>query len=254
MSAARVEYLRDVLFPRAAAEGAFGPDAEYAGFRTDDSSTATDQFASDVVFGTVTLRTAGAVAENELPVVIKFKNADPVLSAKMNMNHKFRNECVFYARLLPELMRRAGGRSAVSPLFPRFVYSNATADDGYDAAAEQVIVVTNMNPSGYRMSDQRVFLDVDHVLLALRKLGEFHGLSYAAKAHADGADTFVRMTAALAETQWFDGHWYKSPRFLSGKSVVDFRFFSSSRFLLLLDNKQTAGRTPNIRFNLENYP
>lgn len=208
----RTDYLKNVLFPRAVAAGAFGPGAEYESFCVDPTTVAasTDQFASDIVFGTVTLRGRGRAA---IRVVIKFKNADPAMSAMMNMHQKFHNEYAFYARLLPELARRAANPAAALALFPRFIYSNATLDGDGD---EQVIVITDLTSDGYRMSDDRVFLDADHVTLALRKLGALHGLSYTAKAHADGARSFVDLTATLAETQWFDGHWYKSPRFLSG--------------------------------------
>lgn len=215
----RVDYLRNQVFPQATAEGAFGQGAEYETFRTDDgcSAAASDQFASDIVFGTVTLK------GRSVRVVIKFKNADPVMSAMMNMHQKFHNEYAFYTRLLPELARRAADPAAAYALFPRFVYSNATPDGSGGDGGEQVIVVGNVAPDGYRMSDQRVFLDAEHVLLALRKLGAMHGLSYAAKRHADGPQTFVDLcTGNLSETQWFDGYWFKSPRFLSGRNS---RFF-----------------------------
>lgn len=219
MSSSRIAYLENHVFPQAVADGAFGPDTiEYVSFRADDSGPAAgDQFASDIVFGTVTVRGRAATADHQL--VIKFKNANPVLSAMMNMNQKFYNEYVFYSGLLPELARRAPNPAAARALFPRFVYSNATLDGGSATAGEQVIVVASLAPDGYRMSDQRLFLDADHLRLAFRKLGTFHGLSYAAKAHPDGGRAFVDLTEALAETQWFDGHWYKSPRFLSGKST-----------------------------------
>lgn len=210
----RAEYLNDRVFPRAVADGAFGPGAVYDSFEVDgDAAAATDQFASDIMFGTVRLRDR----DGPCSVVIKFKNADPVMSAMMNMHEKFYNEYVFYARLLPELARRAADPEAALALFPRFVYSNATRD-GFGEDEEQVIVVTSVTPAGYRTPDQRVFLDVEHVLLALRKLGALHGLSYNAKAHPDGRQSFVDLTAGLVETQWFDGFWYKSPRFLSGKN------------------------------------
>lgn len=212
----RVEYLNSRVFPRAVADGAFGPGAAFESFEVDGGVAATDQFASDIVFGTVKLRRGGDPQQ----VVIKFKNADPVMSAMMNMHEKFYNEYVFYARLLPELARRAADPEAVYALFPRFLYSNATLEGDHGdgvGGGEQVIVVASVTPAGYRTSDQRVFLDVEHVLLALRKLGTLHGLSYNAKAHPDGRQTFVDLTAGLVETQWFDGYWYKSPRFLSGK-------------------------------------
>lgn len=228
-SAARAAYLQSALFPRAAADGAFGPDAVYERFAVDGACPeAVDQFASDIVFGTVTLRMAGGgpATQRRLPVVIKFKNADPAASAAMNMHQKFHNEYVFYARLLPELARRSGRPEAALALFPRFVYSNATVDGATGGDGEQVIVVGSASPDGYRVSEQRVFLDAEHVSLALRKLGALHGLSYAAKAHPDGLGTFMRLTGALAETQWFHGHWYKSPRFLPGiQSYRNYKYF-----------------------------
>lgn len=233
-SSARMAYLKNTLFPRAAADGAFGAGARYESFAAHDGCpAAVDQFASDIAFGTVTWSDGGD--GGRLAVVIKFKNADPAACAAMNAHQKFHNERVFYGRLLPELARRSADPAAALALFPRFVYSNATEDgrardDGDDG--EQVIVVGDVSPRGYRASVQRVSLDADHVMLALRKLGALHGLSYAAKAHPDGPESFVRLAGALAETQWFDGHWYKSPRFLPGSVCWVFLFLLL--FLLLV--------------------
>lgn len=243
-SRSRFEYLRDELFPRAVADGAFGPGAAYETFAVNEDATAADQFCSDVMFGTVTVRggeggeaggeaggdggeagVEGGGGDGEADVcrrhrvVIKFKNADSEWSAKVNMHQKFHNEHVFYALLLPELARRARDPAAARALFPRFVYSNATPTgkhDGGHCGGEQVIVVADAAPDGYRPSDGRVVLDADHVMLALRKLGNLHGLSYNVKAHPDGRAMFAVLLGALAETQWFDGYWFMSPRFLSG--------------------------------------
>lgn len=236
----RVEYLNKELFPRAVADGAFGPGVAFESFSVNDDATAAEQFGSDVVFGTVTLkRTADAdtadtadtctdtadtradtTADGRLRVVIKFKNADTEWSAKVNMHEKFHNEHVFYALLLPELVRRAPDPAAARALFPRFVYSNATPTGRDDGGGEQVIVIADVTPDGYRVSGQRVALDADHVLLAVRKLGNLHGLSYNAKAHPDTRAAFAELVGALAETQWFGGHWFMSPQFLSGKNHI----------------------------------
>lgn len=221
MWSSRMEYLDTIVFPQAAANGAFGPGAEYALFRPDDRdgmAATGDQFASDIVFGTVTLNRPEWPA-SDVPVVVKFKNADARMSAMMNMHQKFYNEYVFYARLLPELAANAADPAAAFALFPRFLYSNATSDSGTDGGQQQVIVLASLAPAGYRAADQRVFLDVEHVLLALRKLGALHGLSYNAKAAdcSHARPPFAELcSASLVETQWFDGHWFKSPRFLSG--------------------------------------
>ncbi|XP_050055014.1 uncharacterized protein LOC126549557 [Aphis gossypii] len=216
----RTDYLDAVVFPRAAAEGAFGPGAVYASFRADDrdgAAAAGDQFMSDIVFGTVTLTGAAErPAGGGVPVVVKFKNADARMSAMMNMHEKFYNEYVFYARLLPALAASAADPAAAFALFPRFLYSNATPDGGAADGHHQVIVLASVAPDGYRAADERVFLDAEHVLLALRKLGALHGLSYNAKAGGAGTSFADLCTSALVETQWYDGHWYKSPRFLSG--------------------------------------
>ncbi|XP_050427825.1 uncharacterized protein LOC126837893 [Adelges cooleyi] len=210
----RVHFLKTKLFPRAAAEGAFGVNVEYEDFDVDANSVAADHFASDILFGTVTTKTGDRHA-----VVIKFKNSNAQLSAMMNMHQKFYNEYVFYAKLLPELAR-ASGAVPLSALFPRFVYSNVTFDGNSGANGDvneyQVIVVQNMTPTGYRLSDERLFLDKHHVELALRKLGAFHGYSYAAKASETGRQKFLDLVGLLAETEWFEGYWYKSPRFLAG--------------------------------------
>lgn len=223
-NSARVDYLRDTVFRRVTADGAFGPGVAYETFAVDNCNASEDtipgdHFASDLVFGTVTTVTTAAERRRHR-VVIKFKNADAQLSTMMNMHEKFHNEYMFYARILPQLACRAAHPADALALFPRFVYSNATPD-GLDTGdgGEQVIVVASASPEGYRpaTNGSRLFLDADHVLLALRKLGALHGLSYAAKAWPNGGRDLIQLTATLSDTQWFDGHWYKSPNFLSGR-------------------------------------
>lgn len=219
-TASRLDYLRTVAFPLAASRGAFGAGAEFASFYVDEDVTVGDQFASDIVFGTVAV-TGAAAGGGPVDVVVKFKNADPAMSAMMNMHQKFYNEYVFYARLLPELVAHATDPAAAMALFPRFLYSNATPDGGggggdMSAKQPQVIVLASLASAGYRPAVQRLFLDVEHALLAVRKLGALHGLSYATKAVVGPRRFATFCTASLAETQWFDGHWFKSPRFLSG--------------------------------------
>jgi len=225
MWSSRMDYLSTVVFPRAVADGAFGPGAEYVSFREDDrggAAAAGDQFASDIVFGTIEL-TGSEWPADVVPVVVKLKITDARMAAMMNMHQKFYNEYVFYTRLLPVLAASAVDPAAVFALFPRFLYSNATSDGGEAGEQQQVIVLASLAPAGYRAADQQVFLDVGHTLLALRKLGALHGLSYNAKAadsRRPGPPFADLCTATLVETQWFDGHWYKSPRFLSGWYIL----------------------------------
>jgi len=220
-----MDYLSTVVFPRAAADGAFGPGAEYVSFRADDcgGQILDDyQFASDIVFGTVTL-TGSEWPAGGVPVVVKMKIADARMAAMMNMHEKFYNEHVFYTRLLPVLASSSADPAAVFALFPRFLYSNVTLDGGTDGGQQQVIVLANLAPAGYRANNQKVFLNVEHVLLALRKLGALHGLSYNAKAadsSREGPSFADLCTGSLVETQWFNGHWYMSPHFLSGWYLV----------------------------------
>ncbi|XP_050548647.1 uncharacterized protein LOC126910273 [Daktulosphaira vitifoliae] len=206
----RESFLRTKLFPKIVADGVFGVDAEYSGFELDTDSVVGDGFSSDILFGKV-LMTNG----QSHPVVMKFKHKNAKVASETNMHEKFYNEYVFYDQLLPELSRNTSSTS-ITDMFPKFWYSNASLDDRQKSEdEEQVIVLENMYPKGYQVPKERIFLDKDHVRLAMRKLGAFHGYSYASKSNSTRRQLFLQLLGQLVETEWFFGYWYRCPTFLS---------------------------------------
>ncbi|VVC43033.1 Protein of unknown function DUF227,Protein kinase-like domain,CHK kinase-like [Cinara cedri] len=194
--------------------GVFGPGLRYVSFERDH------YFASTLLFGTLTV-TAGDDSDDaggeghrrQRQLAIKFKHRVPEMRAMCNNDLQFHNEILFFERIAPFLMACARStrdheckhnRSRVTPLLPRYFYGR---NDCGDRASQDMVVLESVCLHEYRLSDQLVYLDFDHLAVALRTLAKFHGLSYRAK-HDDPVK-FAETIAGVKETQWdADGQWY----------------------------------------------
>lgn len=156
--------------------GAFGPGCTPVSFEPDSRFAGRDQFASTIVYGTVTVLDRATGSRNRHRLVFKFKHPKPELRAMFRNDEQFHNESLFYERLMPLLLDRvptaaAAGQAvpSVAPPLCRYVYGrNACGDE----TLRDVIVLENASPQGYRLSDHRLFLDFDHLVLALRTLAK----------------------------------------------------------------------------------
>lgn len=151
--------------------GAFGPECEFVSFKLDSRHTAHDQFASTLLYGTVTVRDGRATASDR-GLVIKLKHQDPKMRHLYQTDKQFHNEILFYEKIVPFLLASvptAGGDRA--PPACRYFYGR---NDCGDHVARDMIVLENATVHGYRSprSDHRLFLDFDHLVVALRTLAK----------------------------------------------------------------------------------
>ncbi|XP_025407679.1 uncharacterized protein LOC112681639 [Sipha flava] len=185
--------------------GAFGPGRGFVSFTLDNRHTGQDQFASVVLYGTVTLRDEpDGLRSHQL--VIKLKHRTPEMIALCTNDAQFHNEKLFYERIKPFLLDCAQGQDRLPSLCRYFYGRNECGDQAFRDA----IVLENECPRGYRcMSGDRKFMDFDHLVVALRTLAKFHGLSYRAKHKA--SDEFADMVADVKDTHWKDDGSYALP-------------------------------------------
>ncbi|XP_022176938.1 uncharacterized protein LOC111038227 isoform X2 [Myzus persicae] len=116
-------------------------------------------------------------------VMIKLKILSLELRYCFGCDILFNNELIFYENIMPFLLKCRGPtvNDAHALFLPRFFYGSNKCSE---LMANDVIVIENVSTLGYCFSNARVFLDYEHLTIALQTLAKFHGLSYTAK-HKD---------------------------------------------------------------------
>lgn len=169
--------LTKLAIPEMVETGAFGPRRRFVSFEPDDRFAGKDQFASTVLYGTLTVTVdddedAGSTRQHRL--VLKLKHQEEWLRLFFRNDDQFHNEILFYGRVLP-FMAACVPADEGSPRSDRLptlsVYFHGRNDCG-DRADRDLIVLENAQLHDYRMSDQRLFLDFDHVVVALKTLAK----------------------------------------------------------------------------------
>ncbi|XP_025199916.1 uncharacterized protein LOC112597903, partial [Melanaphis sacchari] len=187
--------------------GVFGSDSRFLSFTLDGQHNAIDQFASSILYGTITVGDCDC-HQRSYRLVFKFKYTVPEVRELIKNDKQFHNETLFYERILPFLMDCCSQKDddeATIPTLCRYFYGR---NDCGDLVNQDIVVLENDAVRGYRMAvtDHRLCLDFDHLVVAIRALAKFHGLSYRAK-HVD-RKTFEDLVAEVQETQWDDnGRW-----------------------------------------------
>lgn len=153
-------------------DGAFGPDVRFVSFKLDNRHTGKDQFASTVLYGSVTVRGDDDDDQAVRRLVIKLKHRVPELRDMMSSDLQFQNEILFYERILPFLRALLPpGRESCAPSTCRYRYGR---NDGGQHVLQDMIVLDNDTARGYEpaRSAHRLFMDFDHLVVALRTLAK----------------------------------------------------------------------------------
>ncbi|CAH1710120.1 unnamed protein product [Aphis gossypii] len=191
--------LREEL-PEIVSNGAFGKNLKYVSFELNQDHMGQDQYMSTVLFGTVTTSD-----ESQFHVVTKFKLRSEKLRHMFKIDFQFNNEIIMYEKIIPFLFECHRSLNGVEdlPLLPKFFYGRNKGGEFFE---RDLIMVENVNPLGFKLSEARMFLDYDHLITALQALAKFHGLSYTAK-HKD-PDTLQKFVMNIRDTQFDDnGEW-----------------------------------------------
>lgn len=151
-------------FPKIVASGVFGNNVNYVSFEKNENLVGQDQYMSLVLFGTIITSD-----ESRHDVLIKFKTQDKVERVTYFVDFQFHNEILMYEKIIPFLLscRRLIGSDLDGPLLPRYFYGR----NNFDIFVENdLIILENANSSGFRLTNESLFLDYEHLVMALQAL------------------------------------------------------------------------------------
>lgn len=149
------------------AEGTFGKNVNFVSFETDKNLVGKDQFASTVLFGTVT--TSDGLVRS---VLIKLKLRDRVKREVFKNDLQFHNEIMMYERIIPFMLscRSTTTNDPDNHLsLARYFYGCNKCGEHAD---RDLIMLENVSPLGFRLSEERLFLDYKHLQKAIQTLAK----------------------------------------------------------------------------------
>lgn len=147
-------------------DGAFGENVDFVSFEQNKDLTGRDQYQSAVVFGTVTTSD-----ESRYEVLVKLKIHDKVERQKSQCDEQFHNEITMYEKIIPFLLANHSSKdgNAVVPSIPRYFYGRNRCAEFGDS---DLIIIENVIPLGYRLSEERFFLDYEQHLSMVTALAK----------------------------------------------------------------------------------
>ncbi|KAE8573148.1 uncharacterized protein [Halyomorpha halys] len=163
-------------------DGVFG-NVSYLGLETDETAKGA-QFSSDLSFVTLIVDDNG---KKEIPLVMKLPYANPKVRKDRNLDAQFQNEVVMYKEILPTL----GGRN----FYPQMFYGVATNGAEPD---KDILILENLKYKNFFLPKTRIFLDIDHIRVAIKKIAEFHSFSFILK--HENKERFLQLTKELGNT------------------------------------------------------
>jgi len=148
------------------AEGAFGKNCNLVSFHVYNDIIEKKDWKYKAMFGEI-------VTSDEIhySVLIKLKNCDQIVREGYECDTLFQNELNFYEKIIPFLLECRGPlENNVNALsLSRFFYGR---NNGGELAEKDLIVFENVNPLGYRFTEEQMFLDYDHLITALQAIAK----------------------------------------------------------------------------------
>ncbi|XP_003243924.1 uncharacterized protein LOC100575630 [Acyrthosiphon pisum] len=172
----------------------FGKNCKLVSLKLYNCMTGEEEWCYQKIFCDVT--TSDGSHHN---IIIKLKLQDFVLRKFFESDLLFNNELIFYEKIIPFLLECRGPtvNDANALFVPRFFYGRNKCDE---LMSHDLIVIENVSTLGYCLSNEKVFLDFDHLKTTLRTIAKFHGLSYTAK-HKDYG-RFQDIITGIKESQY----------------------------------------------------
>ncbi|KAF6208331.1 hypothetical protein GE061_016785 [Apolygus lucorum] len=152
-----------------AKQGVFG-DGSFLRVQSTSGSDKGPQFQSEIAFLRVDLVPATGKISG-VPLVVKQQMKQEELRKENGGEVQFVNEVTMYKNILPELGALDLG------LCSKMFHGEASNGENVD---QDIVVLEDLRPQGYKVPD-KLYLDADQIVLAINKLGKFHGLSYKMK-------------------------------------------------------------------------
>lgn len=124
---------------------------------------------------------------HSVPVVIKTEPGDKDTRAFFHSHFQFSNEILFYTQLLPflnsfqvESPRKTSaklGKSSAESAKSSYPFAKFLKGGRNDPVLLSYIIMENASNEGFRLSENRQLLDLDHFLLLMDRLGEYFTIS-----------------------------------------------------------------------------
>ncbi|XP_065214959.1 uncharacterized protein LOC135841742 [Planococcus citri] len=105
----------------------------------------------------------------------------------------FSNEIFVFNKVIPFFKTMD---DSISNLFPEF-YCGCL---DFSEKEEGCIIMENLQENHYRLTNSKVFLDIEHLMLSMKKIGEFHAYSYQAKQQR--SKEFYSLVDGLVDTHY----------------------------------------------------
>ncbi|XP_033152830.1 uncharacterized protein LOC117136194 [Drosophila mauritiana] len=140
-------------------------------------------------------------------VVKKTPAMPPEIYESIQFEALFTNEINFYTKILPEIQKFTDGKFAA----PKYYYSELNQHSA-------VAILENFVEQGWRVTKDRVGLSLQHAMIAVSYLGNFHGFAYAMK-HKN-PEKFAQLTDNLKESRYANDNIHPEWQ-LSMKASID---------------------------------
>lgn len=147
--------------------GAFGKNIDFVSFDQVANHEKLCQYMSTVIFGTITTSD-----RSTYHIVIKIKLRDEKLREYFKIDIQFHNEITMYENIIPFLLSSQNSTTldvCNVPSLPRFFYGRNRCGEFVE---NDLIVLENVCPQGYRLCQERIFLDYDHLKRAVQALAK----------------------------------------------------------------------------------
>lgn len=153
--------------PEIVNNGVFGNNLKFVSFERNEDLAGKDQYNSTVIFGNV-------ITSNGLshPVLVKLKLHDEVWCEFMKIDLNFHNEILLYEKIIPFMLAcraRMTTNEVNGPSLPRYYYGRNRCGKFVE---KDFILLENVNYLGYHLSEERFFLDYNHLLNVLYALAK----------------------------------------------------------------------------------
>ncbi|XP_014259149.1 uncharacterized protein LOC106672323 [Cimex lectularius] len=170
-------------------DGVFGPvKLKSVNFREKDEAHVS-HFASSIVGVAVTVENDSSECIHRL--IVKLPVNSDLIKELLMSDVLFKNEVLMYEELLPLL------KAQELDVFPKMYYGNFT--EGKETSRD-MIILEDLSPGGFTLTEEKVFMDFNHFSLALEKLGRFHALSH--KTKRENAQEFRRLYGQLSKSKF----------------------------------------------------
>lgn len=163
----------------------------YSHFEQENTRDGDLGFQSNVIFGRIVYENDGKTCRSE-PLVLKTSPESSLFGhPKYCQRFVFINEISFFVNFVPLF-------DSLKPctLFPILYNSLIESNDDHSRA---VLVFQNVQALNYVPCERKSFLDLNHLRLMVRKLGEFHAYSF--KSRHEDENRFLMMAKSMFNTQ-----------------------------------------------------